>query len=180
MGLSTSSKATTAAAAGILAIGITVIARGAADDDLSDSICGACLIMMALSTGICVLVRHWVVATGDERRVLAAALRQTQAERTRYIAAQAGLENERSRLSRDMAAERARITATLAAERAQLEADFEEQRAQLAADSFRTGVEMERAGMLKPGRQPVRNNLIQFPERTPERARSREHGGAVP
>ncbi|MGW5123208.1 hypothetical protein ACWEQ7_03930 [Streptomyces sp. NPDC004069] len=181
MGLSTTSKATAAAAAGILVLGLAVIALSV-DNDLAECICGACLVMIALSTGICILVRHWVINTADERRILAAAQRETQNERTRYLAAQAALENERGRLTRDMAADRARINATLTAERQKMAADFDEERAQLASEAFRTGVEMERAGMLKPNAQPVCGNLIQFPEQHPVHApaRSREHGGVVP
>lgn len=183
MGLSTSSKAAAGAAAGVLAIGAAVITRSVDDDDIAESIGGACLVMVSLSTVICVLVRHWVTNTSEERQVLAAAQREAQGERSRYFAAQAALENERARLTRDMAAERARNTATLAAERDKMQAEFEEQRAQLASEAFRTGVEMERAGMLKPGQQPACGNLIQFPDhpgRAPERERSREHGVVGP
>jgi hypothetical protein len=152
---------------------------------MAGSIGGACLVMVGLTLIILVCVRRWIVNTREAERLLAAAQRQAQEERTQYIAAKAALENEHGRLNRDMAAERARIRATLVAERAKMRAEFEEERATLASEAFRTGVEMERAGMLKPDRQPA-GNLIKFPKQVPQpdpapaRERSREHGVVGP
>lgn len=183
MGVTAGNKAATATTAGILIAGFAVIIRNTAHDNVAGAIGGACLVMVGLSAVILVMVRHWVMNTGEERRILAAAQREAQAERSRYFAAQAALENEQGRLNRDMAAERARMTATLTAERAKMRAEFEEERTQLVTDAFRTGVEMERAGDLKP-QTPVRGNLIPFPEkqpgRVPQQERSREHGSVGP
>lgn len=180
-----SSKAASATAAGILTAGFGIIIHSTSHDDVAGSIGGACLVMVALTITICVLVRHWVVNTSTERSILAAATREAQAQRAMYQAAQCALENEMGRLNRDMAAERARIASTLATERAKMRAEFEALHDQDMTDAFQTGVQMERAGMLKPGAfQPKRGNLIQFPGQqaghAAERERSREHGHVGP
>ena len=184
MEFTASSKAAAATAAGILIVGFAVIIRSASNDDVAGSIGGACLVMAGLTAVILVLVRHWIRNTAEERRILGAAQREAQAERSRYFAAQAALENEMGRLNRDMAAERHRIATTLVAERAQMNREFKERHAVSVAEAFRTGVEMERAGMLKPDQPVVPANLIEFPRQHPdrqeERARSREHGVVGP
>ncbi|MCG0066252.1 hypothetical protein L0F81_23670 [Streptomyces tricolor] len=185
MEFTATSKACSATAAGILISGFAIIIGSVSEDNVAGSIGGACLVMVSLTIIICVLVRHWIVNTDTERRILGAAQREAQAERTKYIAAQAALENEMGRLNRDMAAERARIARRLVAERKAMRAEFDEERAQLAADAFRTGVEMERSGALKRQEQPP-GNLIKF--RKPgqpaapasERARSHGHGVVGP
>jgi hypothetical protein len=176
------SKACTAMAAGILISGFAIIISSTFTDNVAGSIGGACLVMVALTIIICVLVRHWISNTELERTALAAAQREAQAQRATYQAAQCALENEQGRLNRDVAAERARITAALLATEAKLRADFEEERAQLAAEAFRTGAEMERAGMLRPDAE-VRGNLIPFPReltRDADRERSRAPGHVGP
>ncbi|MEU6597931.1 hypothetical protein [Streptomyces flaveolus] len=185
MEFTAASRAAAAMAAIILISGFAAIIHSTSHDHVAGAIGGACLVMVALSIIVCVLVRHWIVNTNTERAILAAAQREAQAERTRYIAAQAALENEMGRLNRDMAAERARIAASYLAEQTKLRKEFEEERAQLAADAFQTGVQMERAGMLKPGAEHARGKLIPlFPEQhpacAPERERSREHGNVGP
>lgn len=182
-------KAAIATAVGILAGGFAVIIRSASGDNVAGSIGGACLVMVGLSLVILIFVRRWVTDTSEERRILGAAQREAQAERTRYVAAQAALENEIGRLTRDMAAERARVAATLKAERAALKAEFEETRAQELSEAFQTGAEMERAGMLKRP-QSAGGSVLRFPKGQrgapaqergrPERERSREHGVAGP
>ncbi|MFI2761327.1 hypothetical protein ACH5A3_21035 [Streptomyces echinatus] len=170
-------------AAVLLTSGFAAIIRSSSNDNVAGSIGGACLVMVALTITICVLVRHWIVNTNTERAILAAAQREAQAERARYFAAQAALENEQGRLNRDMAAERARIARSLIAQEAKLRTKFEEERAELAAEAFRTGAEMERAGMLKPGAEKARGVLIRFPrhpEHAAETERSREHGNVGP
>ncbi|GGR70744.1 MULTISPECIES: hypothetical protein [Streptomyces] len=185
MEFTATSKAITTTAAGILISGFAIIISSVPGDNVAGAVGGACLIMVALTVIICVLVRHWVVNTDAERRILSAAQREAQAERTRYIAAQAALENEQGRLNQDMAAERSRIARLLIAERQKMAAEFEEQRAQLAAEAFRTGVEMERSGSLRREAPPTAN-LIPFPKQgqpapqAAERERSREHGEAAP
>jgi len=182
MGPTARNKIVAATAAGILTAGFAVVIRSAALHNPAGSIGGACLIMTGLTLMILIFVRRWVCETSAERRALAQAQRDAQDERSRYIALKAALEGEHGRLVRDVAAERAGIAATLRADRAKLEAEFRENRATELSEAFRTGVEMERAGMLKR-RQPQRGNLLTFPGRQPETQmpeRSREHGVAGP
>jgi hypothetical protein len=184
MDLTARTKAAVATAVGILITGFAIIIRSAEDDNVAGSIGGACLVMVGLSLTILIFVRSWVSNTSDERRILGAAQREAQAERSRYFAAKAALEGEHGRLLRDMAAERAGIAATLKAERAKMAAEFKENRAKELTEAFQTGVEMERAGMLK--RKPApRGNLLTFPKKQPgipeqERSRAREHGVVGP
>lgn len=187
MEITASSKAAMATAAGILVSGFAVIIRSASGDNVAGSIGGACLVMSSLTIIALLFVRHWVIGTSEERRILAACQRQAQEEKQRYFAAQAALENEMGRLTRDMAAERAANRAALAEERRRMRAQFEEERNQLAADAFRTGVEMERSGALKKTTPTQAANLIPFPKQERQRAlqdqpheRSREHGVVGP
>lgn len=169
------------AAAGTLA-GLGICASGAIYEDTSRALGGTVLTITALTITALAYIRSWVTDTSDERRNLAAAQHRVEEEERRYFALKAAIEGEHMRLTRDMAADRARTTAQLAAERTAMHAEFEEQRLQVAKEAFRTGVEMERAGMLKP-ETPTPANLIPFPgpaERAPERERSREHGVVGP
>ena len=181
MDLTARIKAAVATAVGILTAGFAVIIRSASDDNVAGSIGGACLVMVGLTLAILIFVRRWVSDTSDERQALGQAQRDAQDERSRYIALKAALEGEHGRLLRDMAAERAGIAATLKAERAKMAAEFRETRATELSEAFQTGVEMERAGMLKR-RPPQRGNLLKFPERQelPTQERSREHGVVGP
>ncbi|MFE2353411.1 hypothetical protein [Streptomyces parvulus] len=162
-----------------------MIIHSTARDNVAGSIGGACLVMVGLTLAILIFVRRWVCDTRDERRILAATQREAQAERTRYIAAQAGLTNESTRLNREIAAERTRILTTLKVEREAMAADFDNTRAKELAEAFQTGAEMERAGVFKHRQQPPRGNLLTFPKKQPaapepERERSREHGVVGP
>ncbi|MFE3031509.1 hypothetical protein ACFXKY_07660 [Streptomyces canus] len=181
MSFTASSKMATAEAIGVLIAGFTVIAYSARNNHTAGTIAGACLVLCALTLMSLVRIKEWVTNTSQERRTLSDATRAADEERNRYVAAKAALEIETSRRQRDMAAERASIEARLAAERTKMRQEFEKERATLAADAFRTGVEMERAGMLKPGAPHV-GNLIQFPKDLPtqQRERSREHGASHP
>ncbi|MGY5048230.1 hypothetical protein ACWDE0_21760 [Streptomyces sp. 900105755] len=177
MGLTVSSKSAIGTAAGVVLAGFAVIVQSIPHDRVAGSIAGACLVMLGLAGLILAFGRHWIVNTSEERRLLAVSQRQADDRRTMYIAAQAALENEQGRLNRDVAAERARNAATLKAERERMRREFEASRAQEIADAFRTGAEMERAGLLKPGKTPA-GNLIRFPKQehqaAPERATGRE------
>ena len=186
MDLTAGSKATaiTAAAVMLMLAGMSVILYGVIRSDLARSLGGACITMPALVLLALVAIRAWITDTRDERRVLAAATRETQAERSRYIAAKAALVNEQGRLNRDVASERARLTATLIAEREALAAEFEEKRAQLVCETMTEAWELFRKAERAEHARPSRGDVIQFPtqhgERQPERARSREHGVAGP
>ncbi|NED73316.1 hypothetical protein G3I51_13385 [Streptomyces sp. SID9944] len=136
--------------------------------------------MIALTGIILTVVHKWVTDTSTERTALGAAQRETQAERTRYIAAQAALENEQARLHRDLAAERAALSESIKAERTALAAEFEERRASLIAETMEATVLMIRDGKFAPDTLPT-GQLIRFPRQgapavESHRERSREHG----
>ncbi|MEI5100371.1 hypothetical protein RB200_19815 [Streptomyces sp. PmtG] len=166
----------TTAGATIMAAGLAAILYGVLRDDLARSLGGACLAMTALMPMALIAIRRWITDTSAERAHLADALRQAQDERTRYIAAQAALENEQGRLHRDLAADRARTAAMLIAERDGMQDEFEEQRAQLISETFEVAVDMERRGLLKPT-DPSKGNLIRFPGQTLGRAPEHEAAG---
>jgi hypothetical protein len=174
-------KTTTAVGAALLAVGLPTVGYGVLRGDLPTSLGGTCLVATALVLIALALIRAWITNVAAERRELAEARREADAERRKHFAGQAALECEMTRLNRDMAAERARITHMLITERAAARAALEEERLQITTEAFRTGVEMERAGMLKPD-APLPANLIPFPGqgRAPERERSREHGVVGP
>jgi hypothetical protein len=186
MGLTSGSRATIVVAAAAMLGGLPVLLYGIWRDDTARSLGGACLVMAALILISLVLIHRWITDTRDERRVLAAAQRQAIDERTRYIAAQAALENEQARLNRDMAAERHRIAAQLIAEREAMRDEFEEQRAALVAQTMEATVMMIRGGKFAPDDTPQGGTLIKFPRDLPQqtpapaRERSREHGVVGP
>ena len=186
MDLTSGSRATNVAAAVAMLGGLPALFYGILHNDTARSIGGACLIMTGLILSALVAIRRWIVDTGDERRILAAAQRQASEERTRYIAAQAALENEQARLNRDMAGERQRIAAPLIAEREAMRDEFEENKAALVAETMETTVRMFHGGKFAPEETLQQGNLIQFPEKlptqgpAPSRERSREHGVVGP
>lgn len=167
----------------MLAGGTLLIFHGMIRHDLPRSLGGACLAMTALTLIALGAIRRWVTDTSDERRILAATQREAQGRKDTYLAAQANLENEQSRLSRDMAAERANLAARLKAERQAMTEEFEERRAALIAETMEATVRMIQGGKMAPA-QARTGNLIQFPEQHParagERERSREHGVVGP
>ncbi|MDL5205064.1 hypothetical protein [Streptomyces sp. ALI-76-A] len=173
-----------AGAAGTAVVGgLSVVVYGTIVDDLPRTLGGTCLTLTALTLLALILIRNWIVDTRDERRILAAAQRETVAERSRYFAAQAALENEQGRLNRDMAAERAGLAARLQAEREALAAEFEERRATVIAETMEATFRMFHDGKFAPG-VPEQSKVIQLREhqqqRHPERERSREHGVVRP
>lgn len=188
----------TAAAGTTLLLGaVSVMAYGIYRDELTRSLGGAFLAIAALTLLALVAIRQWIVDTRDERRILAASQREAVAERARYQAAQAALENEQGRLYRDLAADRAALNAQIAAERDALhaeiaaereamEAEFERARGELSADVMNTVMSWINGGKLQPPSHP-KNNLIRFPGQAQEQAepqasreRSREHGSVGP
>lgn len=176
-------RTTAAAGAALLTGGLAVCGYGAIRSDLPPALGGTCLVVTALTLIALAIIRTWTRDAAAERRELAEARHEAEAERRKHFAGQAALECEMTRLNRDMAAERARIAATLIAEREAMRAELEERRLQITTEAFRTGVEMERAGMLRPD-APLPPNLIQFPrqkaEHQPEREHSRDHGVVRP
>lgn len=180
MELTAGTKAAAIAAAAAMGAGLWVVFHG--DDDLASRLGGVCLALAAMTLIALLVIRTWVTNTSDERRILAAATRAAQAERNRYIAAQAALENEQGRLQRDMAADRARNAARLVAEREALAAEFEETRNQLIRDAITESWMIFLGGGVH---EPAAENVVipfPTPEQTPTRAaeRSREHGAVRP
>lgn len=175
-------RAATAAGTAVLISGLGVTLHGIIRDDLSHSIGGTCLTLVALLTIGLVVLRRWIVDTSERERLLDEARRFADAERVRYIAAQAALENEQGRLTQDRAAERLADAARLIEERKALRAEFEEQRATLITETMEATVRMiqQRRLVASPApskviqlRQPQRQRLV-------ERERSREHGVVGP
>lgn len=172
-------RATTSAAIAALG-GLGLTSHGILADDLPRVVGGMCVTVAALLIATLVLVHSWIADTSDARKSLAAAQVAAERERSRYVAAQAALENEQGRLARDMAAERAAIAARLKAEREAMEAELEEKRATIMCEAFEAGVLMARGGKLTTDMQQRTANLIPFPTQQQERARAREHGVVGP
>lgn len=183
MGITHGARVTTGAAGAAAAGGLAVVLYGTLRDDLARAVGGTAVAFTALTVLALILLHRWIADTSDERRILAATQRESVAERSRYFAAQAALENEQGRLNRDMAAERAALAARLQAEREALAAEFEEQRATLIAETMEATVLMIRDGKLAPDTQ-TQSKVIQIRERQAqrqlERERSREHGVVGP
>jgi hypothetical protein len=185
MDVTAGTRATAISAAVVLAAGVTIILYGVVRDDLPRALGGACLTMPAMTLIALVAIRRWVTDTSEARRLLAASIREAQAERSRYVAAQAALENEQGRLTRDAAADRARAAAAAIAEREALHQQFEENRAQLVCETFELAFEMARRAPDEHARaEDKRDVVIQFPtqqqEQAPARARSRGHNVVGP
>lgn len=176
-------KTMAAAAAAVALAGLTAIIYGLIRDDLPRSIGGLGLTVIGLFALVLVAMRRWVTDTRQERALLAASQREAQAERARYFAAQAALENEQGRLNRDVAAARRALDVRLQAEREAMAKDFEAKRGDLIAETMEATFRMIHGDKLAAERA-ASGRLIQFPrqhpEPQPERARSREHGVVGP
>ncbi|MET7458473.1 hypothetical protein ABZT03_43025 [Streptomyces sp. NPDC005574] len=161
--------------------GLITVLHGTYRSDLDHTVGGTCLTLTALTTIALVFIRKWITDTSDERRILAAAQRSAEAERARYFAAQAALENEQGRLRQDITAERHANAVRLKTEREALANEFEAKRGELAAESMEVAVRLVCGKKLDP-RQIATAKLIQFPQNLPhqQRDRSREHGEVAP
>ncbi|KMS79061.1 hypothetical protein ACH49_13445 [Streptomyces leeuwenhoekii] len=183
MDLTGGARATAIAAAATMLGGLSVLLHGIVHSNTAHAIGGGGLTIVALMTVSMLLLRRWIVDTRTERQALADAQRQAEAERARYFAAQAALENEHARLARDMARERASISATLMKEREAMRAEFEDERATLVCETMEATVLMFHGGRFAP-ETPKQSNLIRFPKelpaQTPAADRSREHGVVGP
>lgn len=181
MYLAGGTRNTAAVGAAVTLGGLATVIHGIIHNNPAHSAGGGFLALAGLTVIALVVIRLWVTDTRDERRTLAAAQREAQGRKDTYLAAKAALENERGRLSRDMAAERASLDARLRAEREAVAADFEERRAALIAETMEATLLMVHNGTLTP---PPSATLIPFPrqqaEPQPERGRSREHGVVGP
>jgi hypothetical protein len=185
MDVTAGTRATAVSAAVVMAAGITVILYGVVHDDLARALGGACLTMPALTLIALVAIRKWVTDTSEDRRLLAASIREAQAEKSRYFAAKAALENEQGRLTRDAAIDRRRAAVAAMAEREALHQQFEEKRAQLVCHTFEMAFEMARRVPDEHARADDKADVvIQFPvqqqEQAPVRERSRGHNVVGP
>ncbi|WP_328721789.1 hypothetical protein OHT52_21360 [Streptomyces sp. NBC_00247] len=144
--LTAGTRTTTLVAAVITTLGAALMTYGITVGDTARCLGGVGLTMPALTFIALVAVRRWVTDTSRERASLADAQRAADAERMRYVAAQAAQLAEAQRLRRDVAAERAQLAARLDAERAAMQDVFEEQRATLVSETMETTVQMLRDG----------------------------------
>lgn len=177
MGLTGNARITAATAAAAVLGGLATTVHAIAFSNPAQSIGGATLTMIGVIAIALAVIRRWVTDVRDERRILAAAQREAQQERSSYFAAKAALENEQGRLNRDTAAERAALAARMEVERNALHAEFEERRAALISETMTATVLMIHNGKLAP-QQQAGGTLIPFPQ--PERVRPREHGVVGP
>lgn len=159
------------AAVGVAA-GIVVAIWGVAGEQPVRSVSGGCLAIISLTICIANCVRIWVSNTTAERILLGQATRDADAERARYIAAQAALELERKRVQRDGERTSARLAAQLAAEREALHRDIEEQRAKIICETLVTTVGLMHDGMMEDS-PSEHGKIIGFPTQE-QRARQAE------
>lgn len=162
----------------VLTAGLGIVLIGIVRNDPARAAGGSCLTITALTLIALVVIRRWITDTSAERTRHLDAARAAHDERIRYIAAQAALSSERTRMRRDSAAETARLKTQLAAEREALQDQFDAERGRLICESFKAGVLMQESGVLDA---PSANEtgVIQFPRSAhvgvPAQARTREH-----
>lgn len=183
MDLTAGTRTTVVSGAIVLAVGLAIVLWGVITNDIARSVGGVCLTMTSLTLSACVAIRGWVTNTGAERARLGDSQRETDADRMRYVAAQAALEVERQRLQRDAAAEREQLTARLKVERDAMRTSFEEERAKLIVDTFEAAVKMVvRDRLLEEGRPETgHGRVIDFPAQpAAEREQARERGISTP
>jgi hypothetical protein len=172
------------AAATATGVGLTTVLYGTLHADIPHTVGGSCITLAALAVLGLILIRQWIVDTSEERRLLGAAQREAQSQRSKYFAAQAALQVEQGRLSLDRAAQVRSDAARLLAEREALRAEFEDKRAALIAETMEATILMIRSGKAAPQPKPIVGNLIEFPRQhhqtTAEPERTREHGVVGP
>ncbi|MFD5058209.1 hypothetical protein [Streptomyces sp. NPDC058394] len=182
MDLTAGTRTTVVSGAIVLAVGLAIVLWGVITNDIARSVGGVCLTMTSLTLSACVAIRGWVTDTSAERARLGDSQRETDADRMRYVAAQAALEVERQRLQRDAAAEREQLTARLKVEREAMRTSFEEQRAKLILETFETTARMvihEKLFDQEQAPTPGHGRVIEFPEQ-PAREQARERGVSRP
>ncbi|MFF6780593.1 hypothetical protein [Streptomyces sp. NPDC012510] len=158
--------------------GVALALNGILHDQVSHSLGGVGAIMVALTAAVLLVIHRWVTDTRTERGLLAQAQHETQTEWARYIAAQASLEGERTRMRRDLDEERAALLEGIAQEREALSAEFEERSASLICETMEATVRMFHNGEFAPDTRRGAT-LIQFPNQQPEK-QPRGHGVVGP
>lgn len=181
MELTNGTKVMAGTATAAMGGGLAVVLYGTFRNNLAHAVGGTCVTLVALTAIALILIRRWIVDTSEERRLLAASQREAQGQKSTYIAAQAALEVEQGRLTRDRALQLRADAARLKTERAALAAEFEEKRGDLISETMEATALMMRGGKLTPA-SPAQSTIIQFPRQHPqaERERSREHGVVGP
>lgn len=161
--------------------GVALALSGIIHNQVPHSIGGVGAIMIALTGTALLVIRHWVTDTRTERTLLATAQHETQTEWARYVAAQAALENERTRMRRDLDEERAVLLEQVTEEREALSAEFEERSASLICETMEATVRMFHNGEFAPDMRRGAT-LIQFPNQHPQAQgdQPREHGVVGP
>lgn len=170
MDLTAGTRATAIGAALITSAGLGIVLYGIITNDLKRSIGGVAFALCALTFIALVVIRRWITDTNVERRRLDDAVRQADADRMRYVAAQAALEAERARVRHDVAVERQQLTVRLEAERAAMDEQFEEARSQLIIDTTEAAVRLIGSGFPNNVSAPVYARVIELPSPAHQRA----------
>ncbi|MFD8866076.1 hypothetical protein ACFV1F_17155 [Streptomyces sp. NPDC059590] len=146
-----------------LATGGAAIAAGVIVKQPALAVGGTCLAMVSLTGIVLMSVRSWITDVSAERHQLQLAARDLDAERTKYIASQAALQEERSRMRTDLANEQARTRQQLEQEREAIRQEFDDQRGQLICETFEETVRLIRAGLLDPQEPGAIGTVVPFP-----------------
>lgn len=174
MELTAKAKVTAVAGWAALAAGTTFLAYSLVQGHTAHALAGVCLTTTSLTLLALVTIRRWIVTTAQERKRLADAIREVEAEKAKYITSQAALEMERQRIVRDADAERAALSAQAIAERQALHDEFDEKRAELVCKTLEASAKLLRrldAEPLEAHEHAAVTPL--FPDQQPERARER-------
>ncbi|MFE2323630.1 hypothetical protein ACFXD5_06850 [Streptomyces sp. NPDC059385] len=173
------------AAGAALALGAAAVVWGIATDDLARSIGGGSITLTAGTLLALAKIRVWCTDTRAERQRLADLQRLATDERTRLVAAQGALEQERNRVLRDAAAAEQAAAVRLVAAKAAMEEQLEEERAQMAVDSLNTAFKLIKAGLLNP--RATRSNVLhliqqasRYQDEEPQAQPTRERGVGHP
>ncbi|MEE4598285.1 hypothetical protein V2J94_41690 [Streptomyces sp. DSM 41524] len=124
-------------------------------------------------------MRTWVTDVSSERHHLQLAARDLDTERTRYIASQAALQEERGRMRSDLASVHAQTRQELERERETLRQEFEDQRGELIRETFEETVRMVRAGLLDPDPEEPSGTVVRLPVQGHPAERDRVRGRDV-
>ncbi|MFF5670323.1 hypothetical protein ACFY8S_09325 [Streptomyces hygroscopicus] len=157
--------------------GSVTVAVGIALRHPALAIGGTCLAMTALAGIILLSVRTWITDVSAERCQLQLAARDLDTERTRYVAAQAALQEERGRMRADLASIQTQTRQELEREREALRQEFDDRRAELIRETFEEAVRMVRAGLLDT--PEPRGTVVRFPAQGHPAERDRVRGRDV-
>jgi hypothetical protein len=161
-----------AACTGIcLLAGIALVVVGAAARHIPATAGGGGIVLATTVAASMLVIHRWLTDVTAERARLAQATRDADTERTRYIAANAALQQEQQRVRTDLQDHYRRTQLELARHRAALDDEFETRRAELAAKAFELGATMALTGKLTadPGTSA---DVVHLPTRQPQRQRA--------